>query len=410
MVIRAAIADMNSFNGHWFRADAKYLRGIDRTYFDFLIEQKTMALCLSRLYHQTNSYSKQQKTGDKMTLRRHALTSLLATTAAIAVSLPIGVQAQNQKLLLNSFIGVNHPITTQILRPWTEDVAKATGGRVTFEIPLASLAAPPQQLDAVTKSVVDVAYQFHGFLAPRVKLTNVPHLPFVNTTSKGSSIALWRTYEKYFAKANEFADVHVLAMFVALPGSIFAMKNPINSVADLKGTKAYSIPGVPAKILESAGAGVVAAPAVRSHEVISGGTVDSFAGYSVMDADAFKTLQYAKEVIDMPGHLTAPSFAMFINKKKWESISVADRAAITKLSGEAFSSRFSAYDVIELKSRADAKAKGIAFKDASPAFLAELKKLAEPLEAAWLADAKSVGVDGTAALNFFKQEAIKNAK
>ena len=126
--------------------------------------------------------------------------------------------------------------------------------------------------------------------------------------------------------------------------------------------------------------------------------------------EAFKTLQYAKHVYDVPGHLTAPAFAFFINKRKWNSISAKDRDAIMKLGGEALSARFSAYDIIEMKTRADAAARGITIQQASPAFLEELRKLAAPLEAAWLADAASLGVDGKAALQFFKDEAVKNAK
>ncbi len=331
--------------------------------------------------------------------------------ATLCLGLGLGsgaVQAQQQKLLLNSFIGVNHPITTQVIKPWADDVAKATQGRVVIDVAPTSLSAPPQQLDGVTKGVFDIAYQFHGFLAPKVKLTNVAHLPFVNTSSKGSSVALWRTYEKYFAKANELPEVQVLGFFVGAVVPIYAMKNPINSMADLKGTKMYALPGVPARLFEAGGAGVVAAPAVRSHEIISGGTVDSFAGYAVMDADAFKTLQYAKEVIDVPGHLTVPAFAFFMNKKKWNAISPKDQEAIMALSGEAFARRFVAYDNVDNRLRAESKAKGLVYKEASPQFVAELKKLAEPIEAAWLADAASLGVDGKAALAFFKEEAIKN--
>lgn len=339
-----------------------------------------------------------------MRLHRRAL-ALAVACLGMGVSV---AQAQQHKLLLNTFIGINHPVTTQIIKPWTEDIAKATEGRVVIEIAPSSLSAPPQQLDGVTKGVFDIAYQFHGFLAPRVKLTNVAHLPFVNTSTKGSSVALWRTYEKFFAKANELPDVQVLGFFVGAPGPIFPMKNPINSMADLKGTKMYALPGVPARMFEAGGAGVVAAPAVRSHEIISGGTVDSFAGYSVMDADAFKTLQYAKEVIDIPGHLTVPAFAFFMNKKKWSAISPRDQEAIMKLSGESFSRRFVAYDTIDNRLRAESKARGLVFKEASPQFVAELRKLAEPIEAAWLADAASLGVDGKAALAFFKDEAIKN--
>jgi hypothetical protein len=37
-------------------------------------------------------------------------------------------------------------------------------------------------------------------------------------------------------------------------------------------------------------------------------------------------------------------------------------------------------------------------------------KLAKPIEETWIADAKSMGVDGAAALAFYRQEAQKNAR
>lgn len=274
-----------------------------------------------------------------MFTRRSLAAALVACTSIAAVPLPAVAQT---KLLFNSFIPSNHPINTRYFKPWTDDIAKATEGRVVIDMPAASLAAPPQQMDGVEKGVFDMAYQFHGFLENKVKLTQLASLMGVNSTAKGSSVALWRTYEKYFKDANEYKDVHVLALFVLQTGTIFGMKGPVNSVADLKGVKVYALPGVAATVMASAGAGVVAIPAVRSYEIISGGTVDAFAGYSVLDASNFKTLQYAKHITDVPGGITAPSFVLFINKKKWSSLSAADRDAITKLSGEALAQSASA--------------------------------------------------------------------
>jgi len=333
------------------------------------------------------------------------------TTLALllAAGLPLAVQAET-RILFNSFIQPLHPVNTRIFKPWAEDIAKATQGRVTIEMPASSLAAPPQQLDGVTKGIFDMAYQFHGFLAPRVKLTQLAMLPGVNHSAKGSSMALWRTYEKFFKSADEFRNVHLLGLFVFQPATIFSMKGPVGSAADLKGVKVFAVPGAPAMLMESAGAGVVAAAAVRSHEIISGGTVDAFAGYTVNDANAFKTLQYAKHVVDLPGGVTATAFALFINKKKWASIAPEDRDAITRLSGESLAERLGELDTLEAKVRAEAAAGGIRIQPASDLFAEEMRRLAAPLEQAWLADAKAAGVDGNAALAFYRQQAADNAR
>lgn len=336
--------------------------------------------------------------------------ALTRGTAAALLTLCASTGGAQTTLLFNSFLAPQHPVNTHVIKPWTQDVAAATQGRVKIQVAPTSLAAPPQQMDGVVKGVMDGAYMFHGFLQERVKLSQVAQLPFVNTTAKGGSIALWRTYEKHFAKANEYKDVHVLSLFVLSPGPIYSMKNTIASVSDIKGTRMFGLPGPVAKVMEAAGAGVVSVAAARSHEVISGGTVDAFAGYSVQDAASFNVLQYAKTITDVPGHLTAPSFVLFFNKKKWMEISEADRAIITRLSGEAFAARSAAYDEIEAKVRADNAAKGIRIVTADPKFADELRQLAAPLEQAWLESAKQLGVDGKAALEMYKAEAQRNAK
>lgn len=341
---------------------------------------------------------------------RSALAALLSAAAVSAIgTAPAPLRAETT-ILFNSFIQPQHPANTRVLKPWAEEITKATHGRVRFDIPPSSLAAPAQQLDGVVKGVFDMAYQFNGLLVPKVKLTQIAHLPGVNGSAKGSSIALWRTYEKFFRQADEYKDVHLLGLWVAGGGTIFGMKTPIQTIADVKGVKIYGLPGVAAKVLEDAGAGVVAAPAVRSHEIVSGGTVDAFAGYALMDANAFKTLQYAKYVTDLPGHLTAPSFALFVNKKKWASLSAEDREVITKLSGEALAARFAAFDEIETKLRTEAAAGGIRIVPASAAFAADVQRISQPLVQSWLADAKSLGVDGQAALDYFRQQAADASK
>lgn len=329
-------------------------------------------------------------------------------TSALLMALPLGVMAQNSKLLLNSFLAPQHPVTNMVIKPWAEKVSQATDGRVRVDVAPSSLAAPHQQLSSVNKGVFDIAYQFHGLMAEQVKLNQVAHLPFVNTTARGSSVALWRTYQKHFASAKELDDVHVLAMFVLPPGVFYGMKGPIDGVDKLKGRKVYALPGVPATMLEAAGAGVVAAPAARSHEIVSGKTVDAFVGYSVSDANGLKTLSYATDVTDIAGNLTAPSFVLFINKKRWAALSDKDRQAIESISGEAFAQSMKMYDDLESKIRAEAAGKGVKFHQASDAFNKDLQALGAPLIQAWLSDAQKLGIKGQEALDFYRAEAQAN--
>lgn len=327
---------------------------------------------------------------------------------ALLMALPFGATAQSSNLLLNSFLAPQHPVTNMVIKPWAEKVGQVTEGRLKVDVAPSSLAAPNQQMASVNKGVFDIAYQFHGLMAEQVKLNQIAHLPFVNSTAKGSSVALWRTYQKHFAKTNELGDVHVLAMFVLPPGVMYGMNGPIDGMNKLKGRKVYALPGVAAELLEAAGAGVVAAPAARSYEIVSGKTVDAFVGYSVSDANGLKTLSYATDITDLPGNLTAPSFVLFINKKRWEALSAKDRTAVESISGEAFAQNMKLYDDLEAKIRAEAAAKGIKFHMASESFQKDLRALAAPITQNWLKDAQKAGVNGTEALEFYRTQAATN--
>lgn len=326
----------------------------------------------------------------------------LATVGAVA-------QAET-KLLFNMFMAPQDPFNTLVLKPWAEDVAKATDGRVKIDFAPASMAAPQAQMDAVVKGIFDGAYMYHGFLQGRVKLSQIAHLPFINVNAKGSSIALWRTYEKYFAKANEYKDVQLLSLFTFPGGPIYGMDKPIKSKDDLSGIKIYSVAGNVADMLKETGAGVVVAPAARSYEIISGGTVDAFAGYPLYSATAFHTVQYAKAITDIPGQMSAPGFALFVNKKRWQAISEADRKIVMDLSGEVFAARLEAIDQLETKLRKDAADQGIPFTEINEDLMAAFRTYGDKLRNDWLASAAELNVDGEAALKFYEHEAKANAQ
>jgi TRAP-type C4-dicarboxylate transport system substrate-binding protein len=258
------------------------------------------------------------------------------------------------------------------------------------------------------RGIFDIAYQFHGLVADTVKLNQIAKLPFVNTTARGSSVSLWRTYNQYFVRANELAQVQVLALFVLPPGVLFGMDRPIQSIADLRGRRVFSIPGVPARFVEATGAGVVAVPAARSHEIISGGTVDAFASYSVSDAYALRTLPFARHVTDLPGGMTAPSFALIVNQRRWQALPSRDRDIILSLSGEVFARQMAVYDELEARARSVAVTNGIQFHQATDAFVQDLRRLATPLKDSWLADATNLGVNGREAMDFYVAQARAN--
>lgn len=308
-------------------------------------------------------------------------------------------------LVINQLLPPGDAFNQQVLRPWAQDVQKVTQGRVLISLPGAPVAPPNQLWNAVTGGIVDGAYVFNGLLPHQLPLEQVAALPFIGGDAAQTSVALWNTHEKFFAKAGEYRNVKLLALFSLPAGEIFSLGKPVVQPADLAGRRMWVMPGVPQQVLVHSAAGVVSSPAVQLSELVAGGTVDSFAGMGDYNAKAFKVIGYVKSETLIPGGLSVPSFSLVINKARWESISPADRKAIESISGLAFAQRMKVMTELNVQSREQAARNGVHVVQASPALITQLKAYAQPLVQQWLAEAHAKGVDGPAALQYFQAQA-----
>jgi TRAP-type C4-dicarboxylate transport system substrate-binding protein len=335
---------------------------------------------------------------------------LLAAACVLATGfVPAG--AQTTTVLFNVFTPLGSPTYTKVLAPWFVDIEKVTEGRVKINRPPQSLAPPPEQLNMVVSGVADGAFQFNAFLQKSHPLLQIGFLPGTMTSGKADAIALWRTYQKFFADKNPFNDVVLLGFFASPPGHIYNIdKKPIQSLADLSGKKSWSIPGVTAQAMGRTGVSVVPGPAVRMYEIISKGVVDVFCCIEYGDLNAFKVLQYLGAVTEVDGAVFSPKFSVFISARKWSEISKADQAAIMKLSGEALARRSALIDEQNAEVRKKYLADGGTIVKASDAFNAELKKAWQPIIDGWIAEADKLGVNGREALDFYLAEAKKAAQ
>ncbi len=332
--------------------------------------------------------------------------SLSLAAAAVTAAATFAAPA-TAKELVYSIIGggPNHPYNAQIVNGWAKDVAKATKGRVTVKVLPSPAAPPPRLYDAVRKNIVDVAHTFNGFLQKTAPLIQVSMLPLIFTTSEANSVALWRTYEKFFKTKNQFPGVKLLG-FASNPGGIScSLKGPIKSVSDIRKLKMWSLPGYSAKALGVLGVTIVPGPAVRMYPLISKGTVDGFTGISMFDVQGFKVDKFAKSCTIFPGAIFTATFSMFMNQKTWDALSPADQKGVMSVSGEAFARKMSLLDELEKKALATFKAEGKSINAAEGAFADEVRAAWTPMQAAWIAQARKSGVDGKAALDFYKATA-----
>lgn len=314
-------------------------------------------------------------------------------------------------IVFNNFLAPNDALWTDVMKPWITEIETATEGRVKFTVPDSSLAPPPELLNSVQQGVMDGAFSMVGFVRETNPELQMPLLPMTYFGDVETSVALWRTYDQFFKGKNALKDVELLGLVSTPANSLIAMDaaKPIDSLAALAGLKMWSPPGVPADALSAAGAVVSPGPAVRMHEVISGGVVDSFCCINFESLEVFGVIDYAKAATDVPGHIFAPAFAVYLRSDVWATISPEDQEKIRAVSGEALARRTAGSDDKETAARERTLAAGVTIAPASEAFVAELTAAFAPVKDAWIASVEPLGIDGKAALDFYIAEQAKVA-
>ena len=323
---------------------------------------------------------------------------------SLAVVLAAASAAAETKLLFNRFVPLKHPFNVGMFEPWAKDVASASEGRVKVEFSTASLAPPPKQWNMVSKGLADVAMLANIFERNRLKLPPVAQLPFLGEKAEARSVALWRTYEKHFAAANEYKGMKLLGLWVLSGANFYHGRKPIRSLADLKNEKMWVIAGMPNRMMTDLGSVVVSVPGVKMFNVVSKGIVNGTvtSTYTLM---AFKTLPYIKYVTLVPEGLHAVTFSLLMNEKKWKRLPKADKQAIASVSGERIARNAGRKtDQLDAATQKAAMDKGVTFETAGPAFVKEMKSVVARFTDEWFAASKSRGVDGKAALAYFRSQ------
>lgn len=329
---------------------------------------------------------------------RFAVLTALLSAVAVATS-----HAQTT-LRLSSWAPPAHPVTTEILGGWARDAERVTNGRVKVEILATAVGAPMGYFDIVRNGIVDVSFVTHDFTPNRFVLTRIAQLPFIGESAEAASVALWRTNEKFFQKADEHKGVKVLALMVHGPGELFTATKPVHSLDDFKGMKIRAAPGTMTTVITALGAVAVPAPPTKSYELLSNRVVDGtlFPAESVM---GFNLIPLVKHETYVRGGFYKSSFVIMMNEAKWNGLPEADKKALAEISGEAYSRRagqvWDRSDAIARDKLKDAK---IDRTEAQGAFLDALQKQLAPLTDDWLKQATERGVDGRAALTYFREQ------
>ncbi|MDA0240859.1 MAG: TRAP transporter substrate-binding protein [Proteobacteria bacterium] len=307
-------------------------------------------------------------------------------------------------LVLNHYMSAKHFMVQRVVKPWGEEIAKRTNGRVKLDIPVAPLSSPPQQWSSITKGVADVSIHSDPFRRKQLRAMQVGALPFNSTTAEKSSAALWTTYQKFLKPAGEYKAVKFLSIWAPRANMPFNNKRPITKIDDFKGLKLLTGAGVAVEVLDLLGVSAVTAPGPKVFELVSKGVVDGV----TMAADGvarFKVAKFMQYGTVIPGSMYNWSWSLIMNKAKWDGISKEDQATIMAISGDKLGRvAGKIFDVSFLRALDGIKKSGNQIIEASPQLMADLRKRLQPIEESYIADTNKKGVDARAALAFYKSQ------
>ena len=256
-----------------------------------------------------------------------------AVTLAVLVNGPTSAQTV---LKLNSPAPPMSYLHREVLTPWAEAVSNDSGGTLKIQTFFGgTLGNFANTYDRIVDEVVDIGFILTGLAAGKFPREDVAALPFEAETAVIASNALWKLYEKKVTAA-EFDAARPLGMWT-FPNAAIHSREPIKSLDDFRGKKLSASNAIAAKIVTGLGATPISLRPDEVYTALQRGTIDG-ALMPFTGMGTFKIQEQAKHHLDVA--LGSDSATLIINRKKYDSLPDAAKAAIDKHSYAPLSAKF----------------------------------------------------------------------
>jgi TRAP-type C4-dicarboxylate transport system substrate-binding protein len=332
-------------------------------------------------------------------------TLALAGLVAAALSAPAHSQTT---LTMSSWVSPAHHLTSVVLQGFGDEIEKASGGRIKFQMLPKHPAAAPGTFDAVRDGLVDVSYVTASYTPARHILPLLAELPGAGETAEINAVAYSRVHWKSLDKAGEYKGVKLLGVFTHGPGQMFNTKRPIKSLADLAGMKIRTGGGIADAMAKALGTSAFVKPAPESYELLSSGIADGVF-FPLESIVSFKLDTLVKYATLFPGGFYSSAFGFFMNEDKWNKLAKADQDLILKFSGEYLARRAGkSWDNVDRLGLEGMKKASVQIETANPALVKDIQAKSQPVIDNWIKDVKEKrNMDGAALLKEFHAE-LKN--
>lgn len=320
-----------------------------------------------------------------------------AFTGALALMFAAGsAETQEVSLRLHQFLPPPSTLPKLVLKPWAEEVAKASDGRIRIEhFDAMSLGGrPPDLMDQARDGVVDMAMTVVGYTPGRFPRTEVFELPFMMTDPVATSKAYWEMVENDW-QSNEYKDLKVLGAWVHGPGVVHT-KDGVSKLEDMRGLTVRGPSRMINDLLSELGAEPVGMPLPAVPEALAKGVVKgTVIPWEVTSAIRLSELVGNHTEFAGDEALYTITFVLVMNKAKYDALPEDLKAALDAESGAKLSA-FASQIMWDM----DAPARDITVKAGNSITLldeievARWKNAAKPVIDRWIEEMASKGIDG----------------
>ncbi|MFZ5998333.1 MAG: TRAP transporter substrate-binding protein [Nitrospirota bacterium] len=211
---------------------------------------------------------------------------------------------------------------------WAKEVEKRTKGKVKVQtFPGGTLLPAKNIFDGVISGAADIGNFAMSYQPGRFPVSEAVDLPVGFKSAKVASLVLYDLIEKYNPK--EFEKVKIITLFTCPPTNLMT-KTPVKSLADLKGMEVRAA-ATGAEVVKRLGGIPVAMPQSEVPEALQKGVVKGMLS-SLEILQDFKFAAYTPyaTIAELP----VVSFAVVMNKEKWNSLPADVRKVIDDLRRE----------------------------------------------------------------------------
>ena len=156
--------------------------------------------------------------------------------------------------MVSAFAG-DHPVSTEVWKPWIEEIKAKTGGRLIITLLPPDSAGPSRgYLEATQRGQVGIGHHAVSLTRWQLPATSVMDIPSSMANTLAASDAFWTLYESSPEIQAEFKDIKILALHSFAPNQFNMARGNITMLDDFRDKRMLAPSAEHARILRALGA------------------------------------------------------------------------------------------------------------------------------------------------------------